>query len=106
MSDRVASRMHTLRGYVDPCGGNWTWVAHFVADPALGEDVGRVGRVIAELGPELIDHGSHAVVVVRPPAAPDLAEERPGGHDPSGLEGEDAQPHSVWRCFSSSNRLG
>ena len=64
---------------------------HAVADPALGHDVSRRIRIIAELLPQFLDEGPHQfrIAVVAP--APDLAQQRIVGRYPSCVEREHAQ---------------
>ena len=45
-----------------------------VADAVLVEDIGGIGRGVAELVAELLDGGAHAIGVVRAPAPPHLAQ--------------------------------
>ena len=49
---------------------------HAVADPALGHDVGRPRRVVAQLAAELLDEGAHQLHVAGLPPAPHLAQQR------------------------------
>ena len=49
---------------------------HAVADPALGHDVGRPRRVVAQLAAELLDAGAHQLHVAGLPSAPHLAQQR------------------------------
>ena len=48
---------------------------HAVADPALVDDVGRVGRVVAELAPELLHEGAHQLRIAVVPPAPHVAQQ-------------------------------
>ena len=49
------------------------WSGHAVADLALGENVGRTGRVIAQLAAEPLHVGVHQPMVAGFPPVPDLA---------------------------------
>ena len=62
-----------------------------VADAVVGEDVGGVGRVVAELLSELLDGGADAVGVVRAAPSPHVAQQRLVGHDPSCVAREGAE---------------
>ena len=57
----------------------------------LGDDVGRLGRVVSNLGPELLHNAAHAIGVAGAPAAPHLSEEHLRRHHPSPVDRQDAQ---------------
>ena len=59
---------------------------HAVADPAYGEDIGGVVRVIADLAAEPLHVGANQLRVASFSAAPHLSQQRIVGDDPSRVD--------------------
>ena len=84
---RVRYRIPSPYNISNGLPGSLLRLVHAVADAALVEDVGRLGRVVAELVAEVLDDGAQAIGVAGVQPAPHLAQQGVRGHHPSCVEG-------------------